>query len=81
LSTNGDCSSSVLPPLFTKEVDGVFPPVFAGVQLCCGLPCSVNSYKNYEFTSSLTIGRWKVALFTCDHTAGMVESEIFEVIE
>lgn len=82
LATNGDCSSSVLPPSYVMEIDGRFPYPSGIGQLCCGLPCA-GSFKKYEFSQrdTLAIGRWKVMLLTCDRSAGMVESSVFEVIE
>ncbi|MGB1218018.1 MAG: hypothetical protein ACPG5P_09085 [Saprospiraceae bacterium] len=80
LATDGDCSSSVLPPTYIREINGKFPPAFQGPQMCCGLPCSINSMKKIEYTMSdtLEIGRWKMLLTTCEF--GLVESEIFEII-
>lgn len=82
LATDGDCSSSILPPHYIKEKDGVFKSDRAFIQKCCGLPCA-GSFKNYEFTriDTLSPGRWKVLLYTCDYTSGPAESEVFEVVE
>jgi|GEM_PF-4089307 len=79
IATNGDCSSSALPPSFVREINGKFQPELGlGAQLCCGLPCT-SLLRNYEFShlDTLATGRWKVILFTCE--AGAVESPIFEV--
>lgn len=82
LATDGRCSSGILPPTYIKERNGTFTDDYGMAQMCCGLPCA-GSFKKYEFArmDTLEVGRWKVVLYTCDLSAGSVESEVFEVVE
>ena len=77
LSTTGDCSSSVLPPIYIMEVDGKWTEPEAQRQMCCGLPYSAAmKEKDYEMVAE-RIGRYKMLVFT---HGGLVISNIFEVV-
>lgn len=77
LSTTGDCSSSVLSPIYIMEVDGVWKEPEVQRQMCCGLPfSSAMKEKDYEMVIGI-IGRYKMAVFT---NKGLIISNVFEVI-
>ncbi len=61
--TDGDCSSSVLPPYWLKKENGIFPMVEMGPQMCCGLPYSPPMKKWDSWLVAEEKGVFKIALF------------------
>lgn len=79
LATDGDCSSSVLPTYYIKQIDDKWPVPEGVKQMCCGLPCTMNTLK--KMNPQITIeskGKYKMVVYTC---SGVAVSNAFEVSE
>ncbi|MGK0389839.1 MAG: hypothetical protein ACI94Y_002584 [Maribacter sp.] len=78
LSTTGDCNAGLLPPSFIKQIDGKWNEPEAVMQMCCGLPCTMNIIKKMNPQVTVTVvGTYKMIVHTC---SGIVVSNAFEVL-
>ncbi len=78
LATDGDCSSSELPPMVITFEDGEWSEIEGLIQMCCGLPYSLWMGRSKKFSKEISKpGIYKIVIFT---DSGQIKSNQFTVI-